>query len=57
MGLLINLLDDISASNCTDWWVYGVSSTGTFVKHPDMNNWSTGISGIPEGWVVEDAVL
>jgi hypothetical protein len=31
-----------------------VSSTGTFYKHPDMNGWSTGISGIPSGWEVID---
>ena len=38
-------------------WVKGVSSTGTFVKHPDMTSLSTGASGIPSGWTVEDAVL
>ena len=51
------LATDISATNCTSYWVYGVSSTGTFVKHPDMNDWTTGNSGIPSGWKVEDAVL
>lgn len=51
------LATDISATSCTDDWVYGVSSTGVFVKHPDMNNWSTGTRGIPSGWVVEDAEL
>lgn len=30
---------------------------GTFVKHPDMNDWEFGVSGIPNGWTVEDAVL
>ena len=48
---------NISASNCTSDWVNGVSSTGTFIKHPDMNNWTTGVNGIPSGWTVEDAVL
>jgi hypothetical protein len=49
------LATDISATYCTDNWVYGgVSSTGTFVKHPDMNDWTTGNSGIPSGWTVED---
>lgn len=32
-------------------WVDGVSSTGTFVK-PVNQAWSSGSSGIPEGWTV-----
>lgn len=36
-------------------WVNGVATTGTFVKHPDNNDWTTGISGIPTGWTIEDA--
>jgi hypothetical protein len=36
----------------TDDWVKGVASTGTFVKHPDMSKWPTGVSGIPSGWTV-----
>jgi hypothetical protein len=47
------LATDISASYCTSNWVENVPSTGTFVKHPDMNDWPTGKSGIPEGWAVE----
>lgn len=43
---------DISASSCLSNWVSGVSSTGTFVKHPDMTSLSTGSSGIPDGWTV-----
>lgn len=35
-------------------WVSGVSSTGTFVKHPDMDTLPTGQHGIPEGWTVVD---
>lgn len=46
------LATDISATNCLDHWVYGVSSTGTFVKHPDMTSLPTGINGIPGGWTV-----
>lgn len=49
------LATDISATDCLRTWVYGVSSTGTFVKHPDMNSLPTGTSGIPEGWTVTDA--
>lgn len=51
------LATDIGADECTKNWVNEVSSTGTFVKHPDMNNWSTGANGIPSGWTPEDAVL
>ena len=47
------LATDISASRCTDGWVNGVASTGTFVKNHDMSSWTTGTSGIPEGWTVE----
>ena len=43
--------DDISANLCTDEWVDGVSSTGTFNKMGSAE-WTTGISGIPSGWTV-----
>ena len=46
------LATDISASNCLSIWVNRVSSTGTFVKHPDMTTLPTGTSGIPDGWTV-----
>lgn len=39
---------------CLSNWVKNVSPIGTFVKHPDAT-WSTGRSGIPSGWTVEDA--
>ena len=51
------LATDISALDCLFNWVKGVSSTGTFVKHPDMTSLPTGVNGIPNGWTVEDAVL
>ena len=51
------LATNISATDCLINWVSGVSSTGTFVKHPDMTTLPTGVDGIPEGWTVEDAVL
>ena len=39
-------------------WVNGVQTTaGTFVKHPDMNDWSRGNAGIPNNWTIEDAVI
>ncbi len=46
------LATDISATDCTKTWVDGVAPTGTFVKATSMNDWSTGTSGIPEGWEV-----
>ena len=49
------LATDISAKNCLYNWVNGVTSTGTFVKNPAMTTLSTGASGIPSGWTVEDA--
>ena len=51
------LATDISATDCTNSWVNQVASTGTFIKHPNMNNWTTSVNGIPSGWTVEDAVL
>ena len=52
------LATDISANNCLNNWVIGVSETGTgtFVKHPDMNYLPIGPDGIPEGWTVVDNV-
>lgn len=49
------LATDISAKNCLYNWVNGVTSTGTFVKNPAMTTLSTGASGIPSGWTVQNA--
>ena len=49
------LATNISASDCTIGWVRGVSSRGTFVKNASMSSWSTGESGIPQNWVVQNA--
>ena len=49
------LATDISATDCTYNWVQDVPSTGTFVKNPNMNSWTTSVNGIPEGWTVQDA--
>jgi hypothetical protein len=46
------LATDISASDCLYSWVYGVASSGTFVKNPAMNSLQTGTGGIPRGWTV-----
>ena len=49
------LATDISEKDCTEDWLYGVASTGTFVKNPNMASWTTGVSGIPSGWTVTNA--
>ena len=51
------LATDISAKECLSSWVNNVASTGTFVKHPNMNNLPTGSSGIPTGWTVEECKI
>lgn len=48
------LATDISADRCTNYWLNGVSKTGTFVKAASMETWKTGSSGIPTGWTVEN---
>lgn len=47
------LATSISASDCTNNWVNGVASTGTFVQNPDMDKWETGVNGIPVNWTVK----
>ena len=49
------LATDIPNNRCTQEWVRGVASTGTFVKNASMASWTTGTSGIPTGWTVQDA--
>ena len=49
------LATDISATNCTENWVSGVSSSGTFTKNSSMSNWTRGASGIPNNWTVQNA--
>ncbi|MEE3443227.1 MAG: hypothetical protein VZQ49_00070 [Methanobrevibacter sp.] len=49
------LATDISASNCTNIWLNGVAASGTFVKAASMSSWTTGDSGIPTGWTVQNA--
>ena len=49
------LATNITSTYCTDEWLDGVSTSGTFVKAKDMTLWESGVSGIPSGWTVEDA--
>jgi len=46
------LATNISANSCTSEWVSGVAATGTFTKAVGTN-WTTGTSGIPNGWTVK----
>ena len=45
---------NINYANCLYNWLTGVASTGTFIKHPNMNSLIIGDSGIPDGWSVQD---
>lgn len=51
----IKCLATITATDATTNWVSQVAPTGTFVKDATMSSWTTGISGIPSGWTVQDA--
>jgi hypothetical protein len=52
---IIMLATNIVASNCLNYWVNGVSNTGTFVKHI-ITLLPSGSNGIPEGWEVKDHI-
>lgn len=49
------LATDISATNCVTDWVSDVAKSGTFIKAPAMTAWSSGNSGIPSDWIIQDA--
>ena len=46
------LATNIGAYGCTQGWLNGVSTSGTFVKAASTS-WPSGKNGIPEGWNVE----
>ena len=48
------LATDFSEYQCLSNWLYGVSSTGTFIKAAETNNLGGGASGIPTGWTVKN---
>jgi hypothetical protein len=57
------LATDISASNCTGYWLNNVAASGTFHKASTMSSWTVGpqgtydnVKGIPSGWTVENYV-
>ena len=45
------LATDISALNCTSYWVANVAASGTFSRAEGMRSWIGGPSGIPRGWL------
>ena len=42
-------------SSYSQYWLMGVSSSGTFIKAKGVGSWSKCIDGIPSNWTVEDA--
>ena len=51
------LATNIDAKYCTSDWLGNVSSSGTFVKAPEMDKWTLNIpSSIPYGWTVKDNI-
>ena len=51
------LATNISATGCTQGWVNGVASSGTFVKNSKMTSWTNGNNGIPTGWTIQNYVV
>ena len=49
------LATDISAHNCTSYWVHNVASSGTFTKAASMSSWTSGASGTPTNWTITNA--
>lgn len=48
------LAEDISATQCTDYWLGGVANRGVFIMYP-RTPWESGESGIPTNWTVRYA--
>lgn len=52
---LVCLATDISAKDCTKEWFLNGSTSGTFYKAPEMEDWPLDtIDGVPTGWTVVD---
>ena len=52
----ITCIASIKGTSYTNNWVKNVAATGTFYKGANAIGWSTGVSGIPVGWTVQDYV-
>ena len=46
-----------NTSNCLAGWVENVAGDGAFVKATNASSWTTGVNGIPKGWIVCEDVL
>ena len=46
-----------NTSNCLAGWVENVAGDGAFVKAANVTSWTTGVNGIPAGWIVCEDVL
>ena len=49
--------DGFGTSKCLEGWVENVSGEGAFVKAASASSWTTGVNGIPTGWIVCEDVL
>ena len=49
------LATDISATDCTYYWVNNIPGNGTFTKAASMTSWTRGVNGIPSGWTIQNA--
>lgn len=47
------LATDISARYCLNSWVFGVASSGTFVKNKNATWNLRGVNGVPSGWTIQ----
>ena len=56
LNKVICLATNIDATNCTNSWLNGVATTGTFIKAAGVSDWGSGVSGIPSGWTVVNSV-
>lgn len=43
-----------TTDNALDNWVHGVASAGTFTKSTNASFWTTGDSGIPNNWTIQN---
>lgn len=46
-----------SGIGCCEDWLYGVSSSGTFVKNAEATWNVVGVDGVPEGWTVQTVTV
>ena len=54
LSSIICLATNISAYICTDNWVANVANSGMFTKASNMSSWTSGDSGIPTNWTVQN---